>query len=57
MGGEVVKPDEIKNIKQERFGVEIWRQIAFLLLALLFVELLMTSRRTKTQAAEAVEVC
>ncbi|GEM_PF-1740450 len=56
MGGVVVKAGEIEGLEQQRFGVEIWRHIAYILLVLLFVELWMTSRRTKRQDVDAVEV-
>jgi hypothetical protein len=56
MGGEVIKVAEISNLEKQRFGVEIWRHIAYILLVLLFVELWMTSRRTKRQDVDAVEV-
>jgi hypothetical protein len=56
MGLTTMKPEEIAGLQRQRFGVEIWRHIAYVLLLLLFLELWMTSRRTKKQDVESVAV-
>jgi hypothetical protein len=44
-----------QDVAAQRFGIEIWRPLAYLLLVFLFLELFMTSRRTKQQEVKRLE--